>query len=91
MAKQKPKDKPEVIPAKTEGSSLVIDISDPVGMYITRETNMSLPAKITKDTPNAVKIVKSYILRSNGCNQVANAETADKFLKKNNLITKESK
>ena len=90
MANSQPKEKKEIPPAKIEGASLVISLGDPVGMYITRTTGMSLPAKLTKDIPDVETIVKSYILRSNGCNQIASVEAAEKFLKKNNLI-KESK
>jgi len=86
MAKAKTRQKPEL--AKASGNTLIIPKCDPLGKYITRKTGMSLPATITKDIPGIEKIIKSYIVRTNGCNQTANAKAAGTFLTKNNLGAK---
>ena len=84
MAKSDKMKKAEIPIAKIERDTLVIANGDPVGMFITRSTDMSLPAKLTKDIPGIKAIVESYIVRANGCNQVASAEAAGKFLTKLN-------
>ena len=89
MAKSKGKPNDNPVPAKVSGSDLIISRDDPLARFIFRKTDMSLPATITKDTPGVEAIVKSYIVRSDGCNQITNADAARKFLNKNNIgVTK---
>ena len=85
MAKSKRNETPE--PAKVSGSNLIISRGDPLAKFILRETNMNLPATLTKDTPNVKAIVKSYVMRSDGYSQ-ENADAAKKFLEKNNMVDK---